>query len=243
MKYKIGIDFTYIMDNSVTGIRKYGEGILEGIKKLNKDYEIVLFVNDTLEKSFKKKFSQYKIVTIKFWLKDVRYIRRINVFNFTKSIKMKKEKCDVIIYPYVCKYTKIIDNQKKIITIQDVIPLDEIKDKKSNIYQKIKKENVDLMNQSKYIMTISNYSKKRLLEINPEFKGEITVVPNSIEKLKESTKKVSEIIKTDKPYIFSVNSFLKHKNQITLVKAFNKIKDKIPHNLVLLRKTRNRTCN
>lgn len=235
MKYKVGIDFTYIMDDSVTGIRKYGEGILEGITKLNKDYEIVLFVNDALEDAFRKKFPNYKIIVTKFWLKNVRYVRRINIFNMTKRIKMKKEKCDVIIYPYVCKYTKIIKKQKKIITIQDVIPLDEIQDKTSVIYGKIKKENVDLMNKSKYIMTISEYSKKRLLEINPEFKGEISVVPNSIEKIKESSKEPSEVIKTDAPYIYSVNSFLKHKNQITLIKAFNQIKDEIPHKLVLLR--------
>lgn len=243
MGHKIGIDFTYIMDNSITGIRKYGEGILEGISKLNKDYEIVLFVNDALEEAFRKNFPNYKVISIKFWLRNVRYVRRINVFNPIKSFIMKREKCDLIIYPYVCKYTKIIDNQKKIITIHDVIPLDEIEDKSSNAYKKIKKEDIDLMNKTKYMVTISEYSKKRLMEINPDYKGTIYVIPNSIEKLKRSNMNVEEIIKTDSPYIFSVNSFLKHKNQITLVKAFDRIKEKIPHKLVFLRKTRSRAYN
>ncbi len=242
MKQKIGIDFTYIMDDTATGIRKYGEEILEGLTKLGNNYEIVLFVNDALEKAFKEKFPEYKIVVIKFVLKDVRYVRRINVFNPLKTIAMKKEQCDLIIYPYICKYTKIIKKSKKIIAILDLIPLDMIKDKTSSKYNKIKNENIKTMNKSKTIVTISEYSKKRLNEINPKFKGEIVVIPSSVSKPKETIKDVFEITKTRNPYIFSINSFLKHKNQITLVKAFEIIKNQIPHNLVLVRKTRKRTC-
>ena len=56
MSYKVGIDFTYILEDEVSGIRKYGEEIIEGISKVNKDYEIVLFVNDNLYENFKNKY-------------------------------------------------------------------------------------------------------------------------------------------------------------------------------------------
>lgn len=242
MKAKIGFDFTYVIDDLPSGIRKYGEEMLEGISMLNQDYEIVLFVNEKLKNAFHKKFPNYKIITIKFYLENVRYIRRINVSNFAKNRKkeiFKKENCDVIIYPYISNYTAVLDNQKQIIGILDVIPLDEIENKESSRYEKIRKENVKVMSKSKYITTLSEYSKKRLLEINPEFDGEIIVIPSSVKKPENPNMSARDIIETDMPYIFSINSFLKHKNQITLLKAFNMIKDKIPHTLVLVRKTRN----
>ncbi len=52
--------------------------------------------------------------------------------------------------------------------------------------------------------------------------------------LEKSDKDVYEIIGEKVPYIFCINSFLAHKNQITLVKAFNNIKEKIPHKLILV---------
>lgn len=237
MKYKIGFDFTYIIDNQATGVRKHGEEILEGLAKLNNDYEIVLFVNKMLTDVFQKKFPQYRIVPVKYWFKDIKYVRRINRIGITQIVTMQKEKCDLILHPYTSSFTPIIKNKKKIITIHDVIPLDEIKNKNSWKYKRVKKQNINMMNKSKYIITISEYSKKRLMDINPEYHGEIIVIPNSVSRLKETDKDVSEIIKDNVPYIFCINSFFKHKNQITLVKAFNRIKDKIPHKLVLVRKT------
>ena len=243
MKQKIGIDFTYIIDDSVTGIRKYGEEIVDGLSKLNKKYEIVLFVYDALEDAFKKKFPNYKVIPIKFWFKDKRYIRRANVLNIAKKNIMKKQKCDIIIYPYVSKYTKIIKKQKKIVAILDVIPLDEIKNKNSLKYYTVRQEFIRTMNKSNVIVTISEYSKNRLLEINPNFNGEVIVIPSSVEKPKLNDRKVSEIIKTDGKYIFSINSFLKHKNQITLLKAFNRIKEQIQHKLVLVGRPESNVAN
>lgn len=237
MKYKIGIDMTYVIQDEVTGIRKYGEGLIESISKMKKDYEIVIFVNDNLKKSFEEKFSQYKIISVKFLLKKSRYTRKVNIIEPIKNIKnskIKKEKCDIIIYPYINKYVLLQKEQKKIITIHDLIPLDEIEDKTSSKYIKLKKEYLDIVNKTENIITISDYSKRSLMNIKPNYKGKIVVIPNSIEKLKKSSKNVYDIIKTNEPYIFSINSFFKHKNQITLIKAFERIKEKIPHKLVLV---------
>lgn len=236
MKPKIGIDLTYIVDEHATGIKKNGEEIVSGLVKLDV-YDITLFVNEHLKEDYKRQFPSCKIVTTKFWLRNSKHGRLIKLANkldITKNSTMKKEKCDIIIYPYISSYTRIIEEQKKIISILDIIPLDEIEDKTSDYYKKVKQNYVDLMNLSKYITTLSEYSKKRLLEINPNYQGEIEVIPSSVAKLEQSNKKASEIINTEKPYILTINSFFKHKNQITLVKAFNKIKEIIPHSLVLV---------
>lgn len=246
MKYKIGIDFTYIMDNKVTGIKKYGEEIVEGLTKVKNDYEIVLFVNEYLQQSFKEKFPKYKIIPVKFWLRNIRYVRRINALSIIKRIRnraLKKEKCDVIMHPYVTPYTFIEKKQNTIVGILDLIPLDEIENKKSYAYNTKKKQYVQLMNKSKYITTISKYTKKRLLEINSDYNGKIAVIPSSVSNLEKSDKDVYEIIGEKGPYIFCINSFLAHKNQITLLKAFNNIKEKIPHNLILVGRPESETRN
>lgn len=236
MKPKIGIDLTYIVDERATGIKKNGEEIVSGLVKLDV-YDITLFVNEHLKEVYEKQFPSCKIVATKFWFKNSKHGRLINIANkldITKGHTIKKEKCDIIIYPYISNDTRIVKEKEKIISILDVIPLDEIEDKTSDYYKKVKQNYIDLMNLSKYITTLSEYSKKRLLEVNPNYQGEIEVIPSSVAKLEKNNKKVSEIINTEKPYMLTINSFFKHKNQMTLVKAFNKIKEIIPHSLVLV---------
>ena len=237
MKYNLGVDLTYITDDRASGIKKYGEEIIDGLVKFNLDYNIILFVDDNLKEIYKKRFPNCKVVTVKFLFKSVRFIKRINKLKAIKAIKaskIKKENCDVIIYPYISKHIVIPKNQNKIISILDVIPLDEIEDKSSKEYNRIKEEYIDTMSKTKHIVTLSNYSKKRLMDINPKFKGNITVIPSPVAIPKESNKKVKEIINSKNPYILSINSFYKHKNQMTLLKAFDLIKNQISNNLVFV---------
>lgn len=237
MKHKIGVDFSYVTEDSVTGIRKYGEEIVQELIRLNKEDEFVLFVDERVKDVFEKNYPSCKNVPLKYWFKNIKYVRRINIYKISKipkKIKIKREKCDFIIYPYANRLAPIIKGDNKIVAIHDVIPLDEIENKKSFKYYRVKRENIKFMNESKNLVTISEYSKRRLMDINPNYKGKITVIPNSIKELVENNKDTSEITNSNKPYIFTINSFFKHKNQITVVKAFNKIKDKIPHNLILV---------
>ena len=200
----------------------------------------MIFVTDNLKEAFQKRFPNIKTVSIKFLFKNSRIFRKANILNFLKIGKIKREKCDLMIYPYINKYVKILKNVKNIITIHDLIPLDNIKDKNSTEYKKLKNETENYINKTKFVVTISNYSKNKIKEVYPNYEGEVIVIPNSIEKLEKSNKKAQDILGKDTPYIFSINSFFKHKNQITLLKAFNEIKEKIPHDLVLVRKTRAR---
>lgn len=236
-KLKIGIDFTYIREDKVSGIRKHGEEILQGISKLsNDDYTIVIFVDKLLKEIYESKFPQFKIVPIKVLFKNIRYVR--GVYNRTidklyKKYIIRKEKCNIVFYPYVDTVTPINKNMPSILSILDLIPLEIIENKESKKYRRYKNKYIKIMNKSKNLVTVSQYSKKRLLDINKGYCGNIEVIPCSVEKLETPQKNIKEIVQTDK-YIFSINSFERYKNQMTLVKAFNKIKDEIPHKLVLV---------
>ena len=92
IKKKLGIDFTYIKEDKVSGIRKYGEEILEGVSKLNDEYEIVLFINKKLENIYKDKFSEHKVISIKEYFYGVRYISRIFKILYKYYIKRDRRK-------------------------------------------------------------------------------------------------------------------------------------------------------
>lgn len=237
MRKKVGIDLTYIREDEVSGIRKYGEEILDGFDTISNDYEFVLFVDSKLKDIYEKKYPKFRKVPIKVGFKNIKYVRGLYNRFFDKYYKtniLKKENCDIVFYPYINSISPISKKINSLEAILDIIPLDIIKNCESFKYKKVKRRYVSLMNKSKNIVTLSEYSKKRLLDINPNYDGNVSVVPSSVAKLEKSEKSIKDVLGNEQKYIFTINSFCKHKNQITLVKAFNLIKDKIPHNLVMV---------
>ncbi len=82
------------------------------------------------------------------------------------------------------------------------------------------------------IIAISDYVKSTLKEFyGVECGGKIITIydPIDFEKEKETRPK-----KIQTPYILSVSSVQKHKNMLTLVRAFERLKDQIPHQLVIV---------
>lgn len=229
-KLKVGVDLTFIKDEKISGVQKHSEEVINGLLNY-KQLEIVLFVNENLESIYKDKYPELKVVPINFPFKNNRYIRGLCNRTITKTIRkriIKKENCNFLIYPCAVMPSPIFRKGNQLITIHDVIPLELCNNRIKKIFMKFNYRK--LMNKSKCIVTISNYSKKMLLATNPKYKGEIYVIPNIVEKLSKPTSKPL----MNKKYIFSINSFFKYKNQLTLLKAFNLIKNKIDHNLVLV---------
>lgn len=83
---------------------------------------------------------------------------------------------------------------------------------------------------TKRIVTISEFVKRDILKAYPQISQPIEVIPNAVDVVTEhfSHRLLPE------PYIFSASVFLPHKNQITLLRAYAKIADKIEHKLVFL---------
>ncbi|HPJ22041.1 MAG TPA: glycosyltransferase, partial [Clostridia bacterium] len=80
------------------------------------------------------------------------------------------------------------------------------------------------------IVTSSTENKNHFKEFYPEFLSKVRVVPVPID-IDTSDYEKFEV---KKPFILCVNSLRYHKNIHTLVKAFNLIKDRIEHNLILI---------
>jgi len=234
----IGIDLLYVKDEKVSGIKKLGEELIEGLRRIiSNEYQLIIFVDKDLEEYYNKKFEGLKIVAIKNRVKNIN-IRGLNralrLIDKKKYNIIKKEKCDVVIHPYTTFDTPVSRKINSISAILDVNPIDIMENKKSFKYKVFENMYRKLIFKTDYITTLSNYSKKRIYEIANKYKGKVIVIPSSVQKMEYTDKDVSKILGYNSPYIFSINSFFRYKNQITLLKAFNLIKDQILDNLVLV---------
>jgi len=82
------------------------------------------------------------------------------------------------------------------------------------------------------IFAISDYVKSTLLQFyKKECENKIITVYDPID-FDKSMESIPDDIRL--PFILSVSSVQKHKNMITLVKAFDRISDRVPHQLVIV---------
>jgi len=94
---------------------------------------------------------------------------------------------------------------------------------------------------SKKIFTVSEFSRKEILHFF-DAEGKITVVPNIVETESFSRSYSADMVASvltkyqiNKPYILFVGNIKPHKNLITLIKAFDSVKDEVyPVSLVIV---------
>lgn len=85
-----------------------------------------------------------------------------------------------------------------------------------------------------HIITVSDFTKEELIKYKRVNKEKITSIHNGVEQGWFNISKEENIY--DKPYILYVGNVKPHKNLTVLVNAFENIKDKIPHDLVIVGK-------
>lgn len=82
---------------------------------------------------------------------------------------------------------------------------------------------------SSRVITVSEYSRQRILEFYPQQSAKISVIHNGV--LQPASVEGEPPVAT--PYILSMGNALAHKNFPRLIEAFASVKDKIPHQLVI----------
>ena len=184
----------------------------EEAKKLLPEYKMIKF--ETVITKF--------VTIISKGRKNAKYVSL--KFPFLYKEFLKKNNIDVIWFPYAtyCNYT--LADVKKIYTIHDLIPFHNHPYLKSKYHNFIKSIYPDKTK----IIAVSNDTKKDLIS-SFGIKQPIEVVPNSITLDYSKLEPVSQI---KGQYILDVNFLDERKNGMTLLKAFNSIKDKTELSLV-----------
>lgn len=233
---KIGLNLTFIKGNINFGIGLFCKQLIEGLLINDKNIKITVFINADnaffIEKAFRNKNIKFiKIGGKKYFNKKITNI--INNFYFLKKA-LKNELIDVWINPCVNLYTVLASNAININVIHDLhykyYPQYYNFIFRKLIDMKIKK----ILLKSNAIVAISNYVKMDILKNFEKINiNNIIVIANPIEYNKKYNDIKEKSIINNK-YILSVNSFEEWKNQITLLKAFNLIKNKINYDLLLI---------
>lgn len=205
--------------------------LLDAFSELGMAGHFCLIVNFNHVDFFKERFPNYKIIAAKWWPATLLY--KITKGKKTANRLIKKygvfkriaEKCGAkaIWFPYAMNETFVRTKLKTFATIHDIYRIHHGTKKKSKKFTEF------INDKSTSIITISNYTKNDIIKTTGCAK-DIPVIPNSI--VFDVSKQMPVKGIEQKKYILDLNAYITKKNPLTLLKAFNLIKNKTDLTLV-----------
>lgn len=204
--------------------------ILDAFARMGKAANFVLLVNYNHEAFFKERFPQYELCVLHYLpikiankltggkFKGTKYLKKLGIFK-----RMAEKKCSAIWFPYCVDYTFVKTKLPSLCTIHDIY----------RIHRNGKDGWSFITDKNCSLTTVSDYTKNDIIKtfaLDEKRASSITKIPNSIVFDVSKQSKIAEL--SDKKYILDLNAYIDKKNPMTLLKAFNLIKDKIDEDLV-----------
>lgn len=235
----IGVDLTYIKrgrdwDGELQhGIQLFVAEILDGFVELGLQDQFCLIVDYELQDFFLRRFPKYRQCVVHWKLGELvwnlsgkriplsrvrkRFYRKL----YLKAVTKKNFSC--VWFPYSTPDSVYLRGERTCLTIHDIIPCHE--EHSGELVKRWKTMAESCGN----IVVISEYVRKDIAQsFDMDMKG-VTVIPNAIKLNMDS---ISEEPVHDRKYILSINAYAPRKNTITLLKAFEKIKDRTEWDLI-----------
>jgi len=153
-----------------------------------------------------------------------------SIFKQSNILKQLEDKVDLFFYPHI--NLPLYVPRKTIVTVHDLIPFtqywdrDEFKRKVFKIFLR------RALGCSVKIVVISQTVANELKTLDKRIENKAVVIYEFIDDRFVNSKLVIKRL-LDQPYVLFVGNRKRHKNIGLLIKAFNKIKDQIPHYLVI----------
>ena len=232
----IAIDTTFFAPSEVANNRLslstsiFTAALLDAFVEAGENKNFCLVVNCLHESFFRKRFPEYVLIVLKFsplfvlnkitkgkyrWAK---ILKKLGVFS--KAVN-RHEEIKAVWFPCVNPEIFVKTKKPAVFTVHDLFAFDSENSK--DLFAKI------LADEKNKIVSISNYTKGKI-ENDFSYKREISVIKNGVAVDVSKTEEIKELVSVD--FILDINSYIKTKNAITLLKAFNLIKEKTDCNLV-----------
>lgn len=213
-------DLSFIRHNPYAGVSKYAYRILDYVVDTGKCKDFKLLINYVSKDFILKRYPQFSYIIIGGKTQSKLPIIRTLLLSLQYMKAVNKSDCKVVFCPWGNEISCLKTNVFTISTIHDLQNIIDLKGIKQRIYKKI----FDMiMKNSDRIVTISDFSKKQINLYYPNANKEIANLGNSVSMNEDNLP--NRLI--DCSYILYVGRFCKMKNVITLLKAFNKIKEKV----------------
>lgn len=230
---KVLMDLSALREKAATSMDIYALRLLSGFSRTKLDFDLVLLVNVDGYQLVSRDFPQFESIILKEYSGGSSKIKipgfRL-VYNMYLWVKMVNQSgCDLLYEPYtdIKKCWKV--RLKKLQTIHDIHG-EKVTDGVERLYYwcftRI------LLFTSDYFISISDFVQNEIKKTCFAKNKYIETIHNSISVVEEDVTSLSLNCR----YILYVNTLRKYKNVITLVQAFNLIKNEIPHSLIILGK-------
>ena len=204
--------------------------ILDAFANLGLSSDITLFVNYNHEKFFRERFPKYKLCVLRFLpltilhkithgkFKGTKYLKKLGIF------KRKLEKnFDAVWFPYCVDYTFVKTKIPSLCTIHDIY----------RVHRNGKGGWSFITDKNCALTTVSDYTKNDIIKtfsLDEKKAASIQKIPNSIVFDVSKQNEIAEL--SGKKYILDLNAYIEKKNPMTLLKAFNLIKNDVDEDLV-----------
>lgn len=222
---KIGIDSRSVNLHSGTGIGTYTKNLISEMININKDNEFTLIWTGKMDNDFNKDNTELIYCSGRhstFFEKD--YIP--NIIN-SKNLDLYHIPQNGIGFPF--DY-----NINTVVTIHDLIPYTMPETVGAGYLKRFLKDMPNIIENSKGIITVSEYSKKDILKFfsgYPEDKIFVTPLSTNSEFVPmnkdECRKKIQNEFNFNEPYILYIGGFSKRKNVHGLINAFSRVKNSL----------------
>ena len=205
--------------------------LLDAFAQLGHSDNFCLIVNFNHIDFFKERFPAYKIIVAKWWPVTLLYKltkgkktanRLIKKFGVFRKI-VEKSGASAIWFPYAMNETFVRTKLKTFATIHDIYRIHHGTKKDAAKFTEFINDNTTSL------IAISNYTKNDIIKTTG-CKKNIPVIPNSIVFDVSRQQKILEL--EQKKYILDLNAYVEKKNPMTLLKAYNIIKNKTDLKLV-----------
>lgn len=233
---KIAIDCTFFGHNEAESKKLslstsiFTADILDACAKMGESGNFVLLVNYNHADFFRARFPQYEQCVLRSFpltvvnklthgrFKGTKYLKKFGIFK-----RAAEKKCTAIWFPYCVDYTFVKTKLPSLCTIHDIY----------RVHRNGKEGWSFITDQNCTLTTVSDYTKNDIVKtfaLDEKQAAAITKIPNSIVFDVSKKSEIADLV--GKKYILDLNAYIDKKNPMTLLKAFNLIKNNIKEDLV-----------
>ena len=244
---KVAVDLMFIENpEHVTGVQSHAEDILAGLREIDRLKYCRLYTASTCRDYFSIKYPEaetpsidcYSNMFIRYLMKPYSKITGRSGSSTVQKLERcmyskKARNCDVVLHTFHDDLkSSIVKKVKNIWVFHDFF---EQKIGRYGVKRQsaANKKYSEYLQKSDAIVLISHFVENDMHKFFPDIAvSNLHVIPNAVAIDGFVRENADSLVPV--PYILNINAITEYKNHITLIKAFQKIMDDIPHALVIV---------
>ena len=234
----IAIDATFFEDAETSpSFTVFLAELLDGLAQQQVAQHFCLLINRSAQSYVQERFPAFQTMTVddalQRWLLKIAKGKR-SAAKITKILRVRLAGFDAIWFPYATPSLVYRAGCPTLLTVHDLMHYENKRHNPLHLWRF-----QSMARSADAWVAISRHTRSKLAAYFDLPETEITVIPNSISVNDEVQTPVEEVTEN---FILDINGFGMHKNPLTLLRAFDRIRDQIPHHLVLVGGWRQDDC-